>query len=717
MPIRSLSATFALSAFLAACGGGGGGDAAPAPAPAPAPVPSPISGPSASDALGILLLAGAPGGFGNSDGTGSEARFGGISAGVVLDGEGSLYLADPGSKLVRKVTPTGEVTTVAGTRSLRTAGTPAAVDGPAATARFAFPWGVARDSAGNLYVSDGTAIRKVDPAGNVSTLAGQLQTCGTESDALGGRRCANQVQDTASGYVDGPGTVARFRDAQGLGLDAAGNVYVADRGNYVIRKITPAGVVSTLAGSGVRAVGSAPNGTGAAAAFQDPRDVAVKADGTVYVADRDVIRQITPAGVVTTLAGTPEPGTASGDPRFQDGTGPAALFRGISSLAFDAAGNLVVSDTENQAIRKVTPQGVVTTLLRNVRADAEIDVDAAGNILFARGYTVHRVTPAGVDSLVAGRAAAPTESTDGVVDTARFAAPGPLAVDADGNTLVVEGMGGLRRVTADGRVSTLVGRSGPSIWDVAFDRSGDALLSTPDALYRMTPAGGMTLVAGGRTVISGCEPHKDGPALSACFWGIQGVVANAAGELFIADSNNHVIRKLGLDGNVTTIAGQVGVQGTTNGPRGVATLSYPTRMAIDAAGNLYLTEFATGWNGIRRITPAGEVSTFAGGAFPCDFADGARDAARFCGIRDIAFDHRGNLYIADGGNYLVRKLAADGAVSTVAGSLLSRGLRTGALPGSLPMPLGIATTRVSGDERPRLIVSTSENVVVRITAP
>ncbi len=196
---------------------------------------------------------------------------------------------------------------------------------------------MAVDSAGNVYVADtgNSTIREVTPAGVVTTLAGWSG-------------------HTGSG--DGTGSAARFYDPEGVAVDSTGNVYVADYFNYTIRKVTPAGVVTTLAGS----VGSSGtnDGVGSAARFSYPKGVAVDSAGNVYVADNgnSTIRQVTPAGVVTTLAGSP------GLYGSSDGTGSNARFGGPSGVAVDSADNVYVADTDNQTIRKVTPAGVVTTL-------------------------------------------------------------------------------------------------------------------------------------------------------------------------------------------------------------------------------------------------------------------------------------------------------------------------------------------------------------------
>jgi hypothetical protein len=233
-----------------------------------------------------------PGNSGSGDGTGSAARFYN-PWGVAVNSAGNVYVADAYNHTIRKVTPGGVVTTLAGL-----AGSSGSVGGTGSAARFYYPYGAAVDSAGNVYVADtgNCTIRKVTPGGMVVTLAG-----------LAG----------SSGSADGTGSTARFSAPYGVAVDSAGNGYVADT---LIRKVTPSGVVTTLAGA-AGGSGSA-NGTGSAARFNKPCAAAVDGAGNVYVADmcNDTIRKVTPGGVVTTLAGL------AGSDGSADGTGSAACF-------------------------------------------------------------------------------------------------------------------------------------------------------------------------------------------------------------------------------------------------------------------------------------------------------------------------------------------------------------------------------------------------------
>ncbi|HWA24026.1 MAG TPA: hypothetical protein VG734_00015, partial [Lacunisphaera sp.] len=279
----------------------------------------------------VSILAGAAGSAGSADGTGAAARFN-QPGGVAVDASGNVIVADTGNALIRKISPPGVVTTLAGDATLR-----GNVDGTGSAARFNHPTGLAVDAAGNAYVSDTFThtVRQVTPAGVVTTLAG-----------------ANGV----SGPADGTGAAARFNGPAGLAVDTAGTIYVADTFNHTIRKITAGGVVTTLAG--LAGVSGDDDGTGSAAYFSQPTSLAVDAGGNVYVADTGnaLIRKISPPGVVTLLAGVP------GIAGFADGVGLDALFDQPRGLVVDANGGLVVTDTGNAALRKIAANAAVTTL-------------------------------------------------------------------------------------------------------------------------------------------------------------------------------------------------------------------------------------------------------------------------------------------------------------------------------------------------------------------
>lgn len=268
----------------------------------------------------VTTLAGTVGSSGSANGTGTAASFYSPS-GVAVDSTGNVYVADTFNHLIRKISSTGVVTTLAGT------GSSGSTNATGTAASFNGPFSVALDSSNNVYVADSlnNLIRKIDTAGVVTTLAG--------SGALGS--------------TNGTGTAATFNHPYGVAVDASGNVYVSESAPNLVRKITSAGVVTTLAGTG--AVGSA-NGTGTAASFSDPMGVAVDALGNVYVADyaNHLIRKITPAAVVTTLAGI------AGTNGSTNGAATSATFKNPKGLTVDASGNVYVADYGNNLIRKIS---------------------------------------------------------------------------------------------------------------------------------------------------------------------------------------------------------------------------------------------------------------------------------------------------------------------------------------------------------------------------
>ncbi|MDB5765822.1 MAG: hypothetical protein JWQ61_636 [Collimonas fungivorans] len=346
--------------LLAACGGGGDSSGSP----------SPVVNPSPTVAANVTTLAGS-GNPGRADAIGVAASFFNVN-GVAADASGNVYVGDTGNNLIRVIAPSGAVTTLAGS------GTAGSVNGTGAAASFNGPSGIAVDVSGNVYVADTTnnLIRKVTPGGVVTTLAGS----------------------GATGSMNGAGSAASFSLPTGVAVNAAGNVYVADGGNNLIRMITPAGMVTTVAGNLTR--GSA-DGAGAAASFSVPAGVALDASGNLYVADRmgSLIRKVTSAGLVTTLAG-------NGSFDSKDGVGSAASFSQPNSVAVDTQGNVYVADTGNRLIRMITPAGVVTTLAGNSQAGSVngagtaasftatvgVTADAAGNLYVADRNVIRKIS-------------------------------------------------------------------------------------------------------------------------------------------------------------------------------------------------------------------------------------------------------------------------------------------------------------------------------------
>jgi sugar lactone lactonase YvrE len=283
----------------------------------------------------LALFAGSPTNPGYADGNGTAAKFDQPS-GIATDTSGNIYVADSSNDVIREITPDGTVSTIAGRP-----GAPGSIDGTGSAAEFNSPYGVAVDTLGNVYVTDagnGT-IRVIAPGGVVTTLAGSPGIFGN---------------------TDGTGPLAQFGGLEAITVDAQQNLYVADSLNCNIRKITAAGVVTTVAGpSGQAQVCGSADGLGSAARFSSPIGITLDSSSNLYVADQNnqTIREISPAGVVTTLAGTP------GVRGSSDGIGAAASFRSPSGVVADANGNVYVADAQNYTIRKIAPGAIVTTII------------------------------------------------------------------------------------------------------------------------------------------------------------------------------------------------------------------------------------------------------------------------------------------------------------------------------------------------------------------
>lgn len=620
-------------------------------------VPRPVL--AAPSTLTVTTLAGVPPGA--SDGSGSTARFW-APHGVAVDGAGNLYVADTDNFTIRKITPSGSVTALAGL-----AGSAGDVDAQSSAARFGFVSSIAIDASGDLYVTDWNGVRKITPGGLVTTLigpqagvfsstdgvavdgSGNLYVCDRQDMKISKVAPDGTVSTLAGGTqgsADGTGSAAQFYLPSGVAADPAGNVYVADQENCTIRKITPTSTVTTLAGSAGDA-GSA-DGAGSAARFWYPAGVAVDAAGNVYVADtgQSLIRKITPAGIVSTLAGR------AGIQGNTDGSGSGALFDQPWGLTVDASGNLFVDDTGNNTIRKITPGGVVTTVAGLASAGNSdglqsaarfqspfgIAVDGLGNLYVTDqlNNTVRKITPDGMVRTLAGIADGKVGYVDGSGAVARFWWPFSIAVDGAGNVYVADKMNNvIRKITADGVVSTL--------------------------------AGSPYLASGGSVAVGTQNPggSADGQGSAAQFYGPAGVAVDQAGTVYVADQQNATIREITPAGMVTTLAGSPRNVGSADGAGSAARFNLPTGVAVDNAGNVYVAD--EGNSTIRKVTPAGVVTTLAGSAGNAGSIDGVGTAARFNRPTSIAIDSANNLYVADDFNDTIRLITPSGNVTTLAG--------------------------------------------------
>lgn len=635
----------------------------------------------------VTTPAGAAGLLGFSNGTNSAASFS-YPWGATLDNAGNLYVSDSSAQTIRKIAFSGTnaiVSTIAGT--VVTFGS---TDGTNYDARFQTPYGMTSDSSGNLYVADfgNDEIRKMVPSGTnwvVSTLAGEFGGIGT---------------------ADGVGNAAQFDIPHDVAVDSAGNVYVGDSFNHTIRKITPDGTVTTIAGSPGRKGYVDGVGTYQAAQFNIPIGISSDANGNFYVADNgnNTIRKITPDGTVTTIAGQ------AGITGNTDANGTNATFNNPYDTVVDSKGNIFVSDTVNRSIRKITPAGDVALFAGSptrvqgtndgvgtaakFQAPDGLAIDSSDNLYVADqgADTIRKIAPDATVTTFAGLGKS-SGTNDGVGSAARFNSPEDVAVDKAGNVYVADsGNDTIRKITPGGAVSTLAGT--PNQSGTTDGTNNAALFSVPRAiavdsttnLYvtdavnncrvrKITRVGTnwvVTTLAGGGSPF-GSEYSVDAPGTNAVFKNIYGLVVDSSTNIFAVDRGNDDIREITPAGVVTTFAGLPRQTGSKDGSGGGAQFDVPEQVAVDNSGNVYVVEF--GDNMVRKISPNGTnwiVSTVAGSPYSAvGTNNGLGPDARFSGPFGLTVDNSGNLYVADTGNRLIRKITPSGTnwtVSTFAGS-------------------------------------------------
>ncbi|SHN10595.1 gliding motility-associated C-terminal domain-containing protein [Mucilaginibacter sp. OK098] len=616
------------------------------------------------------------------DSQGTDAGFN-LPSGIVAANNGIVYVTDFGSGAIRKITPNALVTTIAHVNSAS---------------------GIVADNQENLFITDfqDNKIFKINTAGITSVFAGT----------------------GASGAVNGPANIATFHNPGGIAIDASGNLYVADQQNNMIREITSAGVVSTFAGSGAAGI---QNGPALSAKFNSPDGVAVDGLGNVYVADtkNSLIRKITPVGVVSIVVGTGSPGMA-------DGASGSASFNYPTSVIVDAQQNLYIADYKNNKIRKIAPDGIVSTIAGNNTPGSingigtaasfnyplGLTINSAGEVyitdevnylirkLLLTGYTIDKPLPPGLifDPETGKISGTPTElspatdytvtayNADGTSSTIvnievkdssvpqnpgvqppkiTYHTPNTYTINTAISTLSPNQLGGAVPAGVYGDVTTFAGLGSPGTntgfngpAGVVTDNAGNLYVSDANLnlIRKVTPDGTVTTLAGGGNGVPG---NADGIGTLARFNNPGQLAIDAAGNIYVADSGNNLIRKITPDATVTTYAG-TGQQGSDNGPRNQASFYQPTGIVIDASGNIFVSDLSASL--IRKITPAGTVSVFAGGFFSPVLVNGNGANASFFGPWTLAIDAAGNLYVADHGNAAVRKITPAADVSTFAGT-------------------------------------------------
>jgi sugar lactone lactonase YvrE len=488
--------------------------------------------------------------------------------------------------------------------------------------------------------------------------------------------------DAGPGYRDGFGSAARFDSLQGLAVDAGGNILVADSASHTIRHITPAGAVSTLAGVGGES-GSA-NGRGGVARFTSPYAVAVDAAGNTYVAEAN-LRKISPAGVVTTLvSSTPtsfglavdSSGNVFLTDLFGDNirkitpAGTMTLFTNTADapryLTIDGSNNLYFT-TDGGGIYKCTPAGGITPVASGIEYPQGLDVDGAGNLYVISNTRIVKITPGGVVTNFAGTIFQGHQ--DGVGSAAGFTIPRGLVLSPDGSLMYVadEGSHSIRRITVPGAsVTTFAGKpdergtTNGTGSAARFSNPSDAVLAPDGNLYladtynsrirRITPAGVTTTFAGNT------RGNLDGTGLSAQFDQPIQVAVGYDGPnwvLYVTDLENHNVRRITQAAVVTTIA---------------SGLNRPLGIVAAPDGDLYVAEY---WGStIKKIDlPSGTVTVFAGASSSPGYVNATGTAARFQNPAGLAFDASGKLIVADSGNNRMRQIVlATAEVTTLAGN-------------------------------------------------
>jgi sugar lactone lactonase YvrE len=549
------------------------------------------------------------------------------------------------------------------------------------------PASVTVDGAGNLFIADSrnNRIRKVDTGGIITTVAGN----GAASFSGDG----------------GPATSASLDSPTGVAVDSAGNLFVADFANSRIRKVDHATqIITTVAGNGTASF-AGDGGPATAAELNFPVGIFVDSSGNLFIADTGNfrVRMVDHSSqVITTVAGNGS-GASSGD-------GGPATSAGLEAetVAVDSSGNFFIADFGNNRIRKVGTTGNISTVAGNGTAGfsgdggpatgAElqlprgITVDSAGNLLIAdsNNFRIRKVDLSGNITTVAGNGNF-NFSGDGGPATSAGMAPNFVAVDSAGNLFSADnggpgqGENRVRRIDHSTQIiTTVAGNGNPSFLGdggpatsaslqnpqgVAQDAAGNIFIadSNNSLIRKIDTHGVITTVAGGGTSGLG----DGGPATSAALAFPAGVVVDAAGTgiLFIADTQNQRIRKVDLSGTITTVAGNgTNAFSGDNGPATSASLNFPNGVAVDAAGNIFVADSTN--NRIRKVDTGGIITTVAGnGTFGFSGDGGPASNAGLEGPEGVAVDGAGNLFIADTSSQRIRKVDhATQNITTVAGN-------------------------------------------------
>ena len=608
---------------------------------------------------------------------------------LAIDAAGNVYVALGSQSCVLKVTPVGVATTLAGATAPGYSGD----GGPAWSAQLNYPAGLAVDGAGNVYIADAGnhRVRKVSGGGTITTVAGN-GIAGFSGD-------------------DGPAANAQINSPVSIALDGAGNLYIADAGNYRVRKVS-GGVISTVAGNGVSGF-AGDGGPAISAQLNFPSGIAVDAAGNLYIGDADTnrVRKVT-GTTINTVAG-------SGEQGYGGDAGPAtsAKLNGPLGLTVDGAGNLYIADTWNHRVRKVSGTTISTVAGAGsegfagdggpataalLDAPFNVALDSAGNLYIADGYN-HRIrkVTAGTIGTIAGNGSVAWYGDGGPPLFAQTTAQS-VAVDAAGNLYIADTDNHRVRKVSGAVISTLAGTGVPGDGGdngpasaarlnrpsgVAVDAAGNVYIADTDnnRIRKVTPGGIIGTIAG-----NGTAGHTGDGALAtnANIYSPFGIAVDGAGSIYFTEANlSSTVRKVS-GGLISTVAGNgsYGYSGD-GGPATNAQLNYPTGVAVDAAGNLYIADWQN--SRVRKVS-GGVITTLAGnGSFGFSGDGGPAGSAQLFAPLGVAVDASGDIFVADTWNNCVRRVSG-GFISTVAGGGASGFEGIDAASAKLYGPSGVA---------------------------
>ena len=613
--------------------------------------------------------------------------------GVAVDASGDVYIADPGTDVVEKVTPGGTLSIFAGTGSQ---GPPTA--GPATSSELNGPQGVAVDSSGNVYIADtgNSLVEKVTPAGTLSVVAGIVRSSGPPTAGA-----------ATSSELDQPGGVA---------VDGTGDIYIADSSNSVVEKVTPTGTLSIFAGI-VASYGAPTAGAATSSSLNTPNGVAVDGSGNVYIADTDnsVVEKVTPTGTLSIFAGVV---ASYGAPTA--GAATSSTLDYPYGVAVDSSGNVYIADLYNAEVEKVTASGTLsifagtgsqaaptagTATNSPLNTPVGVAVDSSGNVYIAdtNNDVVEKVA-GGTLSIFAG-AGSRGAPTAGPATSSKLGGPFGVAVDSSGNVYIADGLNNVvEKVTPAGTLSIIagiVGSSGPPTAGpatsstlntpvgVAVDGAGNVYITDAqnNVVEKVTPAGTLSIFAG---IVGSSGPPTAGPATSSTLHTPYGLAIDSAGNVYITDSGNEVVEKVTPSGTLSIIAGIAGSSGPpTAGPAIKSRLDGPAGVAVDGSGNVIIVDF--GNDVVEKVTTAGTLSILAGDGTSGAPTAGLATASMLDSPHGVAVDSSGNVYIADASNNLVEKVTPAGTLSIFAGTGTAGPPTPGpAISSKLHLPLDVA---------------------------